>query len=375
MSLRNRPEYIQDILMPLGGVATTGLIGPQEVGLVNRVPLDKPLFGCMLNVRLRAATGGTTAGVTLAEAAQNFVQRVRIVGTHKQYGTREIVNLRGASLYVLGQKYSFGTALPLVSNLPAAGVAPAITTNYDINFGLYVPFVPRGIPKLQQMLFLVRNDEWATFDIYVTFGDANALFVFGAGQVVTFTDYQSAAGVPRAQVSVIRTILGDARTLIKPAIMRWQFQPITSPFTAANVTDTPLQDCTVGFKVSAYLIKSGVAPATSNGVFGFTSLSDGILTRPKIKLDNVTIKDAISPLIARMYSQSEFGGPLPVGYSPIEFAEGHDGNTYFRGDKLDRSNKLQLAGDVTAAANQQGELVEELVEGDPELYQPRTSGS
>lgn len=373
MSLRDRPEYIADINMSLAGVATTGVLPAQEVGLVNRVPLDKPLFGVQLEVRYRYAVGATPTAAVQAEGAQNFIQRVRIVGTHKRFGTRELVNLRGATLYQLEAKYTFGDGMPLVSNLPAAGSVTVATTNYDVNFQLFVPLVPRGIPKLQQMLFLIRNDEWATFDVYVTFGDATAVAKFAAGQVVTFTDYASAAGVPRVRVSVIRTILGEARGLIQPALLRRQFLPLSTILTSANLTDSPIQDLDVGFKVLSYLVKAGVQETTTTAtVNAYSSLSDGEITRAKIKLDNVVIKDGISPQAARGYSSAEFGAALATGYIPLEFLEGHDLNTAFRGDMLNRSNKLQLAGDVTAAANQQGEVVEELIEGEPNIFSPKS---
>lgn len=386
MSLRNRPEYVADINMSLAGIATTGVISPQEVGLVNRVPLDKPLWGALLEVRYRFAVGTTVTGVVQAEGALNFIQRVRIVGTHKRFGTREIVNLRGASLYALEKKYSFGQAPPVVSNLPAAGAVTVASTNYDVNFVIPCPFVPRGIPKLQQMMFLVRNDEWATFDVYVTFGDATAIAKFGAGQVVTFSDYASATGVPRVRFSVIRTILGEARGLVQPALMRRQFLPLSTILTSANLTDAPLQDLDVGFKVMSYLVKTGVQDTTTTGgVNSYASLSDAIITRPKVKLDNVVIKDNISPLTARAYSLIEFGyggtsgvangaaSGADTGYAALEFVEGHDLNTSFRGDMLNRSNKLQLAGDVTAVASQQGEVIEEMLEGEPNLFAPSSA--
>jgi hypothetical protein len=386
MSLRNRPEYVADINMSLAGIAATGVIAPQEIGLVNRIPLDKPLWGSLLEIRFRAATGTTAPGVVQAEGALNFIQRVRVVGTHKRFGTREIVNLRGATLYALEKKYSFGMGPPVVSNLPAAGAAAATGTNYDVNFVIPCPFVPRGIPKLQQMMFLVRNDEWATFDVYVTFGDATAIFKLAAGQLVTFSDFGSASGTPRVRFTVIRTILGEARGLVQPALMRRQFLPMSTILTSAALTDAPIQDLDVGFKVIAYLIKTGLQETTTTGgVNSYASLSDAIITRPKIKLDNVVIKDNISPLTARAYSLLEFGyggtaGVLngaaagnDTGYTPLEFIEGHDLNTAFRGDMLNRSNKLQLAGDVANAANQQGEIVEEMLEGEPNLFAPASS--
>lgn len=378
MSLRNRPEYVADILDPItyGG---TGVGTPQEVGLVNRIPLDKPLWGMLLEVRYRVVTTGAVGNVA-AEGAVNFIQRVRVVGTHKRFGTREIVNLRGATLYELEKKYSFGMAAPLISNLPAAGAGFAAST-YDVNFILPCPFVPRGIPKLQQMMFLVRNDEWATFDIYVTFGDITAIGVSPQTTAV-FTDF-GGGGVPRVRVTVIRSILGEARGLIQPAVFRRQFLPLTTVLTAASLSDSAIQDLDVGFKVAAYLVKTGVATTTATGgILSFSSLSDGIITRPKIKLDNVAIKDALSPLTARGYAWLEFGfggaaGVAPgaaagadTGYQPLDFCEGHDLNTAFRGDMLNRSNKLQLAGDVVAAANQQGEIVEEMLEGEPNVFTP-----
>jgi hypothetical protein len=391
MSLRNRPEYVADISNPIT-YATTGLAAPQEAGLVNRIPLDKPLWGMLVECRYRLATVvGTGAEPNVnAEGALNFIQRIRVVGTHKRFGTREIVNMRGATLYELEQKYSFGMASPLISNLPAAGSPLVTATNYDVNFVIPVPFVPRGVPKLQQMMFLVRNDEWATFDVYVTFGDLTAIAAaaIGGTGTATFSDFGSAGGTSRVRITVIRSILGEARGLIQPAVFRRQFLPLTTVLTSATFTDAVIQDLDVGFKVCAYLIKTGTATtAATGGILSFASLSDGIITRPKLKLDNVVIKDALDPLTARAYALLEFGyggsaglangsaAGSDAGYQPLDFCEGHDLNTAFRGDMLNRSNKLQLAGDVTAAANQQGEVVEEMLEGEPNIFTPQSATS
>ena len=391
MSLRNRPEYVADITMNTALLSTAGIGAPQEQGLVNRIPLDKPLWGALLDVRFRLATVvGTGAEPNVnSEGALNFIQRVRVVGTHKRFGTREIVNLRGATLYALEKKYSFGMAAPVVSNLPAAGSPLVTATNYDVNYVIPCPFVPRGIPKLQQMLFLIRNDEWATFDVYITFGDLTSIAAaaIGGTGTATFTDFASASGTPKVRVSVIRCILGEARGMIQPAILRRQFLPLTSVLTAAALTDAPIQDLDVGFKVHAYLLKTGVQTTTgTGGTNSYSSLSDSIVVRPKIKLDNVVIKDNVDDLTARTYNIIEFGyggtaGVLnraasgnDTGYVSLDFVEGKDLNAAFRGDMLNRSNKLQLAGDVTSAANQQGELVEEMLEGEPNLYSPSTAG-
>jgi hypothetical protein len=195
-------------------------------------------------------------------------------------------------------------------------------------------------------------------------------------------------------VSVIRSILGEARGLIQPALLRRQFLPLTTVLTAANLTDSPLQDLDVGFKVLSYLVKTGsTAGLTSTGgIKSFSSLVDTIITRGKIKLDNVVIKDAVDPVVARTYTliESGFGGTYgnapgtegatavasnpDAGYFFLEFIEGHDINTAFRGDMLNRSNKLQLAGDVTLLATGLGEVVEELLEGEPNLFAPSSSG-
>jgi hypothetical protein len=386
MSLRNRPEYIADVLDPIV-YGATGTGTPQEVGLVNRIPLDKPIWGLLLDTRYRVVTTGSMTAVN-AEGAVNFLQRVRVVGTHKRFGTRELVNLTGATLFELEKKYCFGIAPP-ISNSPTGVNLAAGAGTYDVQFVLPVPLVPRGIPKLQQMLFLVRNDEWATFDLYLTFGDITAIGNV-APTTAAFSD-AGGGGSPRVRVSVIRSILGEARGLIQPAILRRQFLPLTTVLTSANLTDSPLQDLDVGFKVMSYLIKVGsTAGLTSTaGIKAFSSLVDTIVTRAKIKLDNVAIKDAVDPITARTYSllESGFGGtygaapgvqatnPNPdQGYMFLEFCEGHDINTAFRGDMLNRSNKLQLAGDVTISATGLGEIVEEILEGEPNLYTPSSSG-
>jgi len=391
MSLRNRVEYVADINNPIT-YPGSGIAAAQEAGLVNRIPLDKPLWGALLEVRYRLATTvGTGAEPNVnAEGSINFIQRVRVVGTHKRFGTREIVNLRGATLYALEKKYSFGMAAPLTSNLPNPGSALVTATNYDVTFCIPVPFVPRGIPKLQQMMFLVRNDEWATFDVYVTFGDLTAIAAaaIGGTGTATFTDFGSASGTSRVRVSVIRSILGEARGLIQPAIFRRQFLPLTTILTSASLTDSPLQDLDVGFKVAAYFVKVGVTQTTSTaGNLAFASLSDAVITRPKVKLDNVVIKDNVSPITARTYAALEFGwggaagaasgaaAGGDTGYVSLDMCEGHDLNTAFRGDMLNRSNKLQLAGDVTATTNAQGEVVEEMLEGEPNVFTPSSASS
>lgn len=369
MSLRQRPEFIDDRFMAVGGLAATGLGAAQTLGWVNAIPLDKPLVGLLMQVELRA--GVTAAGGAVnAEAAFNFLQRVQVTGTHKVYGTRDLVNLTGATLATLAQKAAFGTGVQLVSNLPAAGAALAIA-NYDIRYCIYIPLVPPSVPGLQESAFVVRNDEWSTFNVFATLGDVSAIAAIAGGQAMTFTAFGSAAGVPRVRLSVVRTILGEGRTLVSPALLRQQFLPLNTALTAANLVDAPIQDLTTGFKNLDYLIKTGTAqPAVSAGINAYANLLDTIITRSKLKLDNVTLKDNIHPVTARAYDQHFFGGPLPVGYQVLDTVELHDINTLFRGDKLDRSNKLQLAGDVTVAANQQGEVVEMLVEGDPVLYQP-----
>jgi len=203
-----------------------------------------------------------------------------------------------------------------------------------------------------------------------------------------FDNQAGGGGVPRVRVTVIRSILGEVRGLIQPAVFRRQSLPLTTVLTSANLSDAPIQDLDVGFKVCAYLVKTGVATTTSTGgILSFSSLSDGIITRPKIKLDNVAIKDALSPLTTRGYGLLEFGfggsaGVAPgapsgfdTGYHALDFCEGHDLNTAFRGDMLNRSNKLQLAGDVVVAANQQGEIVEEMLEGEPNIFTPGSATS
>src|SRR5207302_1627680 len=104
-----------------------------------------------------------------------------------------------------------------------------------------------------------------------------------------------------------RCILGEARGMIQPAILRRQFLPLTSVLTAAALTDAPIQDLDVGFKVHAYLLKTGVQTTTgTGGTNSYSSLSDSIVVRPKIKLDNVVIKDNVDDLTARTYNIIEF---------------------------------------------------------------------
>ena len=54
----------------------------------------------------------------------------------------------------------------------------------------------------------------------------------------------------------------------------------------------------------------------------------------------------------------------------IHFAEGHNASTFFPADGLTSKNTYQLAGDYTAAANQIGDILQELIEGEPVVFTP-----
>lgn len=353
--LRNQgPEFFEDLPF-------TALVG--DVTPKRELPHDKWLLGLHLMWEGRVGVTVAAPGAVLTEAPQSIIERIRVEGQHNRLGQRDFYNLRGATAYAYANVYGGGRNLSVTSS-PA--LANAIG-NYDIRAHYLIWFPPEQIPLSQQIAHAIRGDDWKTLNMHISFGDRTSLFNAATG-TVAFTAFGSATGAPRLSVHMIRPLLGNARDAIRPALVRRQFQELTTVFTQTNLTDGFIAKLEVGKKYRSALIKAGVratAAPPSAGVNVFVSLSDDIVARPKIALDGKNIRDAISNYVMKEFYAYAFRASLPAGYTLLDFVDGGDIRTIFPAQGLGVSNRFELRGDVVVAANQQGELVETLIEGEP----------
>jgi len=355
-----------------------------EVIPVGDLTRPKWLWGMLLEFKGRVTVAGGPTGATLAECPFSLLNYVRIEGQHKTLGQGQCVYLRGPSINAHVNQYGRGRA---VSGFYPAALGPNIagglaTGSYDFDLFYLIPFPPQGIPLSQQSLFMLKTDDWRTLQIHASFGDSSALFHNLGGSTVTFSAYGSAGGSPTLDINTIEPQLGSFRNSIQPALVWKTWQDVTTPMTASNLADGLLAELSIGKRYRGLTFKQGVLdPGRSAGVVVFASSglydpnpglavafagqSANGLTRPLVKLDQNLIRNPHNWLTEKEWTGFAEGVTQVPGYGLIEFCEGGDIRTVFPAHRLTSANKFELRGDVVVVANQQGELIEEQIEGNP----------
>jgi len=345
----------------------------QEYIPIGDLTRPKWLWGLLCELKGRVAVTVAITGAVLAEAPQSLVNWIRIEGIHKVLGNRTIYYMRGPTSIAFANAYGRGRALTLNNGGIIPNAASTAVGNYDFDIAFLIPFPPQGIPLNQQALFMLKTEDWKTLQIRVSIGDSTALWQTTAGSTITFSAFGSATGSPIFSINTIEPQLGSFRNSINPALVQRVWQDITTPFTATTGVDLLLAQLSVGLRHRAVFAKQGtLATARSGGVvvFAQNGLVDTILTRPLVKLDQALIRNPKNTFAAKEWTGFALEVSQSTGYALTEFAEGGDIRTIFPAHRLTTANKFEFRGDITAAANQQGELVEERIEGNP-TYQDR----
>ena len=369
------PEFQQDVAVPVAQYAATRLGAATQISAFNPVKRDRLIHELIVSLRMRIAIGATAPGAALPEAPWTFLQNILLQGEHKVLGNRFPVNLDGTLLRMLAIRSGGGYVPYLrVNNVVQSFLQnPAINTTYDIIMNVVVPFYFIGSEASENVLFGLNGPDWNVLNLFATVGDASALYAFNAGQVVSFQGF-GGVGAPTLRLYLVRANLGGIRGRVSPGLIQRSSLIIDRVAQGASFTDQPIQDMRRGLKVRGYVVKGGtIAAGLSAGVRAYSALSDGVVTRPKVKLNNVIIRDSGSsdPDIFRdYYARKLISNFAPVGYAPIDFCEELSALTLFAGDALTDADLLQIAGDVTGAANQGAEIVQELVEGTPVIFTP-----
>lgn len=358
MSLRLQgPNFFQDLVL---NNTNTEFI---PVGDLTR---PKWMWGLLCELKGRLTITVAAGLVANAEAPQSLINYIKVDGIHKVLGQRTIFYERGPSVIASANMYGRGRNLTLVNGGIVPGAANTAIGTYDFDIAFLIPFPPQGLPLNQQALFMLKTEDWKQLQIRVSFGDATALFGNLNGGTYTFSGFGGVGAAPIFSINTIEPQLGSFRNSINPALVQRTWQDITTPMTASNLNDGLLAQLSVGLRHRGLIFKQGVLrTGASGGVTAFATLADTLITRPLVKLDQALIRNPKNTFASKEWTGWAQAASQPPGYGLVEFAEGGDIRTVFPAHKLTTANKFEFRGDVTAAANQQGELIEERIEGNP----------
>lgn len=323
----------------------------------------------------------TLLGTPLFALIQQFTLR----GQHLRYGAQTPFLMRGESaaelMAIMNPNWVPRFSLSINGAAVVQGQAlsnTAAATN-DFDFVLPIPLFPFDLSPSDQTFYSLHGPDWPGnlyFDIL--FADQTALGVTTAQ--ATFSAFGSGAGSPSLDILSERPLVSkDLASKIRPAVTFriHNFSQPTSAVTGTSGAGVKLADLTVGKDTTRIFVKAGAAQAgTSAGVTAYASLSDTIITRTFISLDNrqLRFQNANADSVMQDYMGRMYGRSIPVGYRVWDFISGTGTGTAnpkaaFQSSQLTAARKFEIDGDVTAAGNQLAEIVQEMILGRPALLQ------
>jgi hypothetical protein len=360
---------------------TVDLNTPQNVVLPRQLNINRPLHSILIALSFRATvTVGAYADVSV-EAPQNILQNIQLRGIHRSYGSLVPWDVTGATTFVYpfltghsaGSQAFISVGGAALSQAPKPGVpfvsafTGAINT-HDIILLYYVPLAPlMGIGqsvKRQQTNYLLMPDDWTdTLQLELRFGDESSLGD-PTGATVAFTAFGSATGTPVCEVHLNHGILGAFANGMRSGVMiRNERQLVDVQSLATQQRLTALQKRITNM----VLVKSGVIETTgmTSGVQAFSDMSDTILNRTQIQVDNKPLRQNDNNRLQRAYNSWMFETSPMEGYLPITFVDGQNPLLAYRGDGLSGGSTFELLSDVTtaAAANRVQYLQEQVIGG------------
>lgn len=339
--------------------------------------LNRPLESITLELRCRITTTVGNIAAVSPEAIQNLIQRVRLEGQHRIYGNVALLNMSGASLFAA--PLLFGTAPGnqiLIDSAAQARPGSPFTSAFagttaaspdDIIMFVNIPLAPwMGIgpgAKRWATSFLALPGDWNdTLQLTVDVGDKSALGNT-TGATVAFTGYGGVA-LPTLKVHLNYSILGAFQNADVPQgiVIRNERTFNTFVALAAQQRITSLDKRVT----NSVIVKSGVLQTTlqSAGVTTFASLSQLMLDRTQIVVDNKAVRNVTSDLAEKSRICRCFDVPAVEGYHALTFIDSQNPLTAYRGDGLAGGSSFDLVADIVSAnANNRIHITQEQVVG------------
>jgi hypothetical protein len=337
--------------------------------------LDRPLEALYLELAGRMTVTVAAFTAVAPESFANLLQNVRLNGQHIRHGSQTLVDMSGATAYVLpylvgdvaGSEILTGVTRAAAPGRPYAPVFVGDVATHDFRVIWRIPMAPMmGFSptiKRQESSFWLQEKEWqGTLQLRCTFGDATALGD-PTGATTAFTAFGSATGEPVFRVYPSYGILGTFRDKMNPGIVLRTEQSLNQFTTAQTQAILTLLQKRL---TTGVIVKSGTAQAVvSAGVNAFATLSDVQLDRTQIQIDNKPIRRNDNNLVEKAYYEGRFGAVQPEGYLYLPFIDSQNVETAFRSDAVAGGPEFRLVSDIIAAAatNRQAVLQEQIIGG------------
>lgn len=345
----------------LGRLKLTTITPPQPFGTRGRSPLDltdgipKDYMIAMLQVQIQfrlAITGGTTNGAVAANAPQNIVERFEVSGNHKVFGDWTRYLLQGDHTFVLPRIRRRLT--PLATSSPALSGAIG---NYDITLSYFLDFMMPELRTEEQLFTLLDCPLWNRLNLYTDWGNA-ANLIIGGDRTLALTGFGGVGTNPTTSVTRFVAKLQGDRYKVAPIPIKETYR---SEKIEAAVSDTFFDAINKGNFIRSLIFAQGTiatgASAPSSGGDNFASMSDALLTRIRLKKDDVPQRD-IEWIPNQQYENARRQGgslsALPVGWNIIDFAEDNTlASAYDTREIALNNQRFDFYGDVASGATGQ----------------------
>jgi hypothetical protein len=334
-----------------------------------------------------SATPGTysTGPILLGTPIFRLIQQFTLRGQHLRYGAQTPIVMRGEMaaewMGIMNPNYvpRFSNSVNGGALVAGAALSNTASATNDVDFVLPIPLFPYDLSPSDQTFYSLHGPDWPGnlyFDVNTA--DVTALGVTTVQS--TISAFGSATGTATIDILSERPLVSKAlASSIRPGVtfrvMNFS-QPTAAVSTGAASAGIKLGDLTVGKDTTRILTKVGTSlAATSAGVVAYATLSDTIITRTVIAMDNRQLRfqnananSAMQDYMGRMY-----GRTTPSGYLMIDFISGIGTGTgnakaAFQSSQLTAARKFELDGDVSVVgATQIAEIIQEMILGRPAL--------
>jgi hypothetical protein len=329
------------------------------------------------------STGPALLGTPLFRLIQQFTLR----GQHLRYGAQTPIVMRGETaaewMAIMSPNYvpRFSVSINGAALVQGAALSNTANATNDIDFTLPVPMFPFDLSPSDQTFYALHGPDWPGnlyFD--VNFADVTALGVTLAQSAVS--SFGAAGGSATVDILSERPLVSKPlASKVRPGLtfrVQNTSQPTAAVSTGATASGTKLADLTVGKDTTRILRKAGTSlAATSAGVVVYGTLSDSIITRDVIAMDNrqLRFQNANANSAMQDYMGRAYGRNVPAGYFLLDFISGTGTGTAnakaaFQSSQLTAARKFELDGDVSiVSATNIAEVIQEMILGRPALLQ------
>lgn len=363
---------------------TPAASGNVQVSSPSFADLSRPSLGVKIVLRYRATVGVAAYTSINAETPQNLLQNVNLFGNRSRTGSTVPYNGSGATLFALNSFFKtdgvaarqfigtsrtprLGSPMGLTIGTPSGNNFGGVGS-FDVQTEYYVPFGPFGGNPLSSLLFSQRDSDWnRTLALQLTIGGgtttgaADTFGVKAGTTTLAFTGF-GGTGTPQVFVYLIPTL--QAGNSVDTQILNMYRSGIiqrNSQAPSASMTSTSTNALLALLQnrdTARIITKAGVTSALGD----YSSLSDSIFTKNYLTVGGKPVIQLNDQWSQQGWYEGKAEGQAPQGYNCIDFV---GGGTQFHWPRIFRAPKageqFNLSADITGAANQAAEIMQEQV--------------